>query len=448
MNSDFNFSRRRFFEASALAGIGLGLGLNGTHAAGANNSGKPAILGGTKSQTGSFPGWPIFDESEEKAMVRALRSGKWGRLIGTNVSEFEKAFARISQAKFCVATSCGTTALLTTLGALGIGPGDEVILPPYTFIATYNAIVFHYALPVFVDTNPESFQIDAKKIPSAITAQTKAILPVHIGGSAADMEMILEGAKEIPVIEDACQAHLAEWRGRVVGNGGLAGCFSFQASKNLTSGEGGAIISNNEEFANRCYNFHNHGHGRAVGGTNISGGRGANFRMTEFQGALLLAQLNRLEQQAKIRDANAAYLAEMLSEIPGIETARRHEGCTRSSNHLFMFRYRKEHFANLPRAKFNQALSREGVPCSSGYAPLNTDKYVKALAENPHYLKIYGAETMSKWQERNRCPVNDQLCAEAVWFTQTTLLGTRLQMEQIAKAIRKIQKSAGDIVRA
>jgi dTDP-4-amino-4,6-dideoxygalactose transaminase len=180
----------------------------------------------------------------------------------------------------------------------------------------------------------------------------------------------------------------------------------------------------------------------------MSGERGANFRMTEFQGALLFTQMNRLEQQAKTRDANAAYLTQLLSEIPGIEPARRHEGCTRSSHHLFMFRYRKEQFANLSRGKFMQALSREGVPCSGGYAPLNTDKYVEALATNPHYLKIYGAETMSRWQERNRCPVNEQLCAEAVWFTQTTLLGTRFQMEQIAEAIRKIQKSAGDIAKA
>lgn len=433
-----------------MAGIGAGLVASNTaKAENKTTVGKPAILGGTKTRTTAFPGWPQFDARDDQALLQALHSGKWGRLIGQNVVSFEKAFADVAKAKHCVATSSGTTALLTMLGALGIGPGDEVILPPYTFIATYNAIVFHYALPMFVDTDPESFQIDARKIGAAVNGQTKAILPVHIGGSTPDMDAILAtaNARKIPLIEDACQAHLAEWRGRVVGNAGLAGCFSFQASKNLTAGEGGAIITNDEEFAHRCYNFHNHGHGQMVAGQNMSGERGANFRMTEFQGGLLLAQLTRLADQAKTRDENASCLTKLLSEIPGIRLARSPDGCTRSSHHLFMFRYEKEQFADLPRAKFMKALIAEGVPCSSGYLPLNTDSYVKGLANNPHYQKIYGKETMAKWQERNQCPVNDKLCAEAVWFTQTTLLGSRTDMEQIAEAIRKIQAHAGDVAK-
>lgn len=447
----YNWTRRRFIGTSALIGTGLSFAPGKTFAAEEKiSSNKPAILGGEKAHAGAFPGWPKFDEREEQALLQALRSGKWGRLIGSKVNDFERAFADLTKAKHCVTTSCGTTALLTTLGALGIGPGDEVILPPYTFIATYNAVVFHYALPVFVDTDPETFQIDAGKVAAAITTQTKAILPVHIGGSAADMDKILSaaGPKKISVIEDACQAHLAEWRGRAVGNAGLAGCYSFQASKNMTAGEGGAIVTNDTEFANRCYNFHNHGHGRDVAGQNVSGERGANFRLTEFQGSLLLAQLTRLEELARTREQNAAYLTKLLQEIPGIQPARLHEGCTRSSHHLYMFRYQKEHFANLDRAKFIKALAREGINCSGGYTPLNTDPYVKALANNPHYQKIYGRKTMAKWQERNQCPVNDKLCAEAAWFTQTTLLGSRIEMEQIADAIRKIQAHAGEIGKA
>ena len=336
------------------------------------------------------------------------------------------------------------------MGASGIGPGDEVILPPYTFVATYNAIVLHYALPIFVDTDPETFQIDARKVSGEMTSATRAILPVHIGGTAADMDTILAAAKpkNIPVIEDACQAHLAEWRGKPVGNSGLAGCYSFQASKNATAGEGGAIITNDDEFANRCYNFHNHAHGRAVGGQNFSGECGANFRLSEFQGSILLAQLTRLGELARTREENAAYLTKLLQEVPGIEPARHHDGCTRSSHHLYMFRYRKEQFANLDRAKFVKALAAEGVNCATGYTPLNTDPYVKALAKNPHYQKIYGANTMAKWQERVQCPVNDKLCAEAAWFTQTTLLGSRIEMEQIAEAMRKIQSHAAEIARA
>ena len=431
-------------------GAGVTLALNKVLAApeGAS-SGKPALLGGTKSQTGTFPTWPIFDEHDEQAIAAALKSGRWGRLIGTKVVEFEKTFANLMGAKHCVATSCGTTALATSLGALGIGPGDEVILPPYTFIATYNVIVLHYALPIFVDTDPETFQIDARKLELRLNSNTKAIVPVHIGGSAPDMDTIMAAAAKakVPVIEDACQAHMAEWRGRKVGNAGLAGCYSFQASKNATSGEGGAIITNDDEFASRCYNFHNHGRGRPVGGQNFTGQRGANFRMTEFQGSLLLVQLSRLQDLARTRDENASYLRSLLKDIPGLVPAKMQDGCTRSSHHLFMMRYQKEHFAGLSRNQFIKALVAEGVPCSSGYTPLNTEDYVKALATNSHYLKVYGRDTMAKWQEQNSCPVNDKLCAEAVWFTQTTMLGSRSQMEQIAEAIRKIQKFSGELAK-
>ena len=435
-------SRRRFIGSAAVAGAGLSLGLkNAFGAKGKTVANQPAILGGPKVRSGAFPGWPIWDAREEEALVQVLRSGKWGRGSGQRVAQFEKAFEKLAGAKHCVATSSGTTALMTSLGALGIGPGDEVILPPYTFVATYNVIVFHYALPVFVDTDPETFQMDARKISAAITAQTKAVLPVHLGGSAADMDAILNAtnAGKIPVVEDACQAHLGEWRGRVVGNAGLAGCFSFQASKNLTAGEGGMIVTNDDAFAERCFNFQMQGHGH--------GDRAANFRMSEFHGGLLLAQLTRLEEQARTRDANAAYLTKLLNEIPGIKPARRHDGCTRSAWHLFMFRYQKEHFANLARAKFLEALAKEGIPCSAGYSSLNTDSYVTALAHNPHYQNVYGKNTMAKWVERNRCPVNDQLCHEAAWFTQSMLLGSKSDMEQIAEAMQKIQTHAGDIAK-
>ena len=441
-------TRRHFVGTSALAGAALGLNFT-SNASAQNAAAKPAILGGTKLHQGSFPSWPIFDEHEEQALAAVVKSAKWGRLIGSKVAQFEEAYQKLTGAKHCVATSAGTTALLTSLGALGIGPGDEVILPPYTFIATYNAIVFHYALPVFADVDINSFQVDAAKIAQVTTEQTKAILPAHIGGATGDMDAIVAAGNKnkIPVIEDACQAHLAEWRGRFVGQSGLAGCFSFQASKNLTAGEGGMIITNDDDFAARCYNFHNHGHGRPVGGKNFSGERGANFRMTEFQGSLLLAQLMRLEAQAKTRDQNAALLDRLLSEIPGIQPARPPQGCTRRSHHLYMFRYNPEAFAGLSRAKFSAAMAKEGFSCSTGYISLLADPYVQGLAQNPHYQKIYGKETMAKWVERNRCPVTEKLSSEALWFTQTTLLGTQEEMEQIAEAIRRIQKNAGEIAK-
>lgn len=433
-------TRRDFLgTATAMAGAGLSLGLGKTFAA------APAKGPAGRSK---IPNWPVFDEREDKALLEVLHSGIWGRSgRGQKVVAFEKAYAELTNTKYCVATASGTGSLLTALGAYGVGPGDEVILPVYTFVATFNAVTASYALPVFADTNLESFQVDAGKMAAAITPNTRLLLPVHIGGSPADMDAIgsLSKARNVPIIEDACQAWVAQWRGKGVGNTGLAGCFSFQASKNLTAGEGGAIVTNDGEFADKCFNFHNQGGGRP---RTSGGGRGANFRLTEFQGGLLLAQMTRLEAQSKIRDQNAAYLTSLLGEIPGIKPARLHDGCTRSAYHLYMFRYQKERFGNLPRAKFMEALGKEGISASGGYTPLNAAAHVRALAANPYYQKIYGRATMAKWEERNQCPVNDQLCSEGVWFTQPTLLTDRVEMERIAEAIRKIQKRAPDIARS
>jgi perosamine synthetase len=228
--------------------------------AGAPNT--PALLGGTPVRRTPFPSWPVANSQEEDALVRVIRSGRWNR--GDNVSAFESAYASLTGAKHCLATANGTSALITSLAALGIGPGDEVIVPPYTFIATINAVLLMRALPVFVDTDVDTFQIDARKVERAITGNTKLILPVHLGGSVADIETILDVGQRrgVTVVEDACQAHLAEWRGRKVGTYGKTGCFSFQASKNLNSGEGGAILTDDDELVETCYRFHNNSRGR------------------------------------------------------------------------------------------------------------------------------------------------------------------------------------------
>lgn len=449
MNSKMN--RRSFISSTTVAGAGIALNFP-TIARAAAEGAKPAMLGGPKAHPGGFPGWPVFDRTEEQALAGTLRGGNWFRGIGRAVTTFEDQYARLTGAKHCLATSSGTASLSTALGALDIGPGDEVIIPPYTFVATYNAVVLNYALPIFVDTDIESFQIDASKIAAATTKETKAIMPVHLGGSPADLDKILEvaNARKIPVIEDACQAHLAEWRGRSVGTWGLAGCFSFQASKNLTSGEGGAVLTNDPEFANICYNFHYQGRGRPLTGANFaySGTRGSNMRLSEFQGSLLTAQMTRVTAQTNRRTENAKYLTQLLNEIPGVTPAKLYNGVTRSAYHLYMFRYNPAEFGGLDRAKFLAALSQEGVPCSGGYGVLNKDAYVSALAKSKHFLKLYGEQRMKQWLEQNRnCPQNEKLCGEAVWFTQNMLLGPREDMDQIADAMRKIQKHAGELAK-
>jgi len=447
-------SRRSFMAVTPVAGVVAArrtadpgsVGPSGPTVVAAGGD-APALLGGRPLRTASFPSWPVADHREEKALLDVLHSGKWFRGSGAQtVHRFEEAWAELTGARHCVATANGTSALFASLAGLDIGPGDEVILPPYTFVATLNVILLHHALPVFVDSDIETFQMDAGRIEDAVTDRTAALLPVHLGGNACDLDAILDISRrrDIPVLEDACQAHLGEWRDRKLGTLGAAGCFSFQASKNLNSGEGGAILTSDDALAERLYAFHNNSRPRRGGSRGFSYGdtRGANLRLTEFQAGLLLAQMTRLEEQSRTRDGNAAYLTAQLEEIPGIRPARRYEGCTRNGYHLYMLRYQPEEFDGLPRARFLEALQAEGVPCSGGYSPLNKEPFLEATLDSRGYRRIYPPEVLAGWKERTRCPENDRLCEEAIWFGQTMLLGPRGDMDDIAGAIRKVRSAA------
>jgi dTDP-4-amino-4,6-dideoxygalactose transaminase len=437
-------TRRKFVAAASAGAVAFGGGF-------ARAADKPAVLGGKPVRTAPFPSWPMMDARDEEAVMGVLRSGRWYRGGGQKADEFERLYAKMTGAKCCLATANGTSSLIISLVALDIGPGDEVIVPPFTFVATINAVLMVGALPVFVDTDLETFLIDAHKIEAAINERTKALLPVHIGGSAADLDAILAiGRKRnLPVIEDACQAHMGEWRGRKLGSLGTTGCFSFQVTKNLSSGEGGAILTNDEDLLEKCYAFHNNSHGRKAAGRGFNyWSRGANLRMTEFQAALLMAQMARIEAQTRTRDANAQYLTSLLKQIPGIQPAAMYEGCTMNAHHLYMSRYRQEQFAGLPRANFLRALSREGVPCGRGYDPLNKEPFLTSTLQSRGYQAAFGKERLARWEKENNCPVNDTLCTEAFWFTQPMLLGPRSDMDQIAEAIRKIQANAAEIAHA
>jgi perosamine synthetase len=448
-----NLDRRTFMTTLATAAA-VGAARN-ARAAGtppritSGASSTPALLGGEPVRRTPFPSWPVADEREEQALTSVVRSRKWGRGGGTQVDRFEAQYAALTGAKHCLATANGTSALFTALCALDIGPGDEVIVPPYTFVATINVVLLRHALPVFVDTDPDTFQIDARKIAAAITPRTRLIVPVHLGGAAADLDTTLAAAKtrDVPVLEDACQAHLAEWKGRKVGTFGRAGCFSFQASKNLNGGEGGALLTDDANFLETCYTFHNNSRSRKNTGSPTFAYRGVghNLRLTEFQAAILLAQMSRLDTQAATRDSNGAYLTSILKEIPGITPAKMYEGCTRNAYHLYMLRYDKSQFAGLSKPAFLKALQAEGIPASGGYAPLNKEPFLKEALASRGYQRIYDAKTLADWDERTACPANERLCGEAVWFTQNMLLGPRGDMDQIAEAIRKIQANASKL---
>lgn len=445
------YMKRRTFAGSVTAAMAAGTAADAAPAgaAAAAGSGKLALHGGAPVHTAKWPSWPRFNQLEENALLDVLRSGHWGRGNGGTVSRFEAEYGRLLGAPHVVATANGTSALIASLGAMGIGPGDEVIVPPYTFVATVNAVLMHRALPVFADSDLETFQIDPAKIEGQITPRTRAIVPVHMAGGAANLDAILALGKRrnIPVLEDACQAHLGEWRGRKVGTLGAAGCFSFQASKNLNSGEGGAVCTNDAALAENVYTYHTNGRSRQAGGDFSYRQTGANLRLTEFQAALLLAQMTRLEEQSKLRESNAAYLSKMLNEIPGVKPVKNYEGCTRSAWHLYMFRVENEAFAGVGKDLLLKALQAEGVPVSGGYKPLNKEPFLANEFRSKYWAALHGEREMRTWAERNECRVNDRLCGQAMWLTQTMLLGTREDMEHVAGALRKVQARAADLKR-
>lgn len=420
--------------------------------AGVSDVRKPAVLGGSPVRTKGWPAWPIWNkETDEKLVVDDLRSGIWSR--ASLVTQFEQEWAAFVGTKRCLSVVNGTNALITALLQLGIGGGDEVIVPPYTFIATVAAVLATGAMPVFVDTDVSSWQIDAGKIEEKITSKTRAIIPVHILGLPADMVRIMAIAKKhhLVVIEDACQAHGAEIGHQRVGSFGDAGCFSFQNSKNLAIGEGGAINSDNEKFMDKCYSYHNYGnpYGSVVGqvnaGTLIAGTK---LRLTEYQAAIGLGQLKRLAGETDTRNANAAYLREKIARIPGVIPYTLYDNVTKAAFHLFPFRYDKEGFKGLSRAAFLKALNAEGIPCSEGYAPLNKMPYLQDAFGSKNYKKMYTAAELDihAFNDRNHCPLNDRLCnEEAVWFYQSMLLGSKADMDDIVNAIEKIHANAGKL---
>ena len=405
---------------------------------------KLAINGGPKVHSDSWPEWPMWDQSAEKNIVDMLRSGRWWRGRGEHITDFEKKYAELMGTKRCLATASGSTALMTSMKALGVDAGDEVIVSPFTFIASYNVIFMIKALPVFADTDPETFLIDPSTIESRITERTAAIIPVHIYGLPCDMDKINAVAKKhnLKVIEDACQAWLTEYRGKKTGTFGDAGCFSFHNSKNLPAGEGGAIISDNEEFMDRCNSIHNCG--RPYGSIKRTSSypiAGTNFRMQQFQALILMSQMNRIIKDADIRLENAMYLDAKLKEIPGIIPYKLADGATRSAYHLYPFRFISEEFDNIPKERFIQALNAEGVPCSSGYGPQNKDGLIEDQLTSKGYKRLFSESRLRQWREENVLPGNDKLCNEAVIFYQSMMLGSHSDIEDIVKAITKIYEN-------
>jgi len=399
-----------------------------------------ALLGGPPVRTRPFPPWPQFGRPEEQLLLTALRSGHWGRTTGGLNEEFERRFAAYQQAAYAVTCVNGTVALELALRAAGIGPGDEVILPSYTFIATASAALHLGAVPIFADINPDTYTLDPESAAAVISPRTRAIIPVHLAGGPAEMDALttLAANHGLAMIEDAAQAHGAEWRGRRVGAIGDLGTFSFQSTKALTAGEGGAILTNNQPRAETVWSLQNVG--RVPGGEWYEHHRlGWNLRMTEFQAAILLAQLDRLDGQIALRGENAAHLDTLLGAVEGIESLTYPAQVTRHSRYLYIFKYQPAAFGGLPKPRFIQALVAEGIPAMPGYPPLHTMPAIVQALEARKIPVHAGSGGVLR--------VTDRAWAdEGVWLPQNVLLGSRKDLADVERAVAKIARHHRDLL--
>jgi len=345
------------------------------------------------------------------------------------------------EAKGCVSTGSGTQALNTCVEALGIGPGDEVITSPYTDPGTLSSIISSHVLPVMADLDPESYMIDPADAERKITENTKAIMPVQMGGQPADMDRIMVIARKhnLKIIEDSCQAHLAEYKGKKVGTIGDLGCFSFQASKTISCGEGGAIVGNDEALLDTCYTVMNHGTNRK--GRTVR--PGPKYRMNEFEAAILLSQMEGAKSRFDIRNRNARHLNSRLKDFPGVVPQKLYEGTDSGSFYLYMMSYKKEHFNNASRSKFLKAMAAEGIGLDTYLANgLHKEPWADHLVTLRSYQKMYSPARLQKFREELNLPVCDKTCGEMVMiWASGPLLGTIQDMDDIVNAIMKVYEN-------
>jgi dTDP-4-amino-4,6-dideoxygalactose transaminase len=435
---------------AALAGAAA-IGSRPLYADIVKKSDKLALLGGAAVRTQPFSTtWPIFDENEEKALLKALRSRNWCCLRGNVVYDFEKVFAEAMGVPYCVLSNGGTTALSASLNVLGVGAGDEVITTPHTFIATINVICNCYALPVFVDIDPDTGSINADLIEDAITEHTKAILPVHLAGFPVDIGKIkaIADKHKIPVVEDACQSVFAEVNGKKVGTFGATGCISFQEWKSLVSGEGGAILGSDQEVMRRCAAFVNNGRDPKMTKKGYPF-PGSNHRMTEFQAAILTEQFNRFKKQDEIRQKNGQYIEKKLTEIPGLKRSKRYSENTRITFVQFELDYDKSRFDNVPASRFAEALRAEGIPVSGGKRRYENGCHKEGMLQehiNSRGFKTAFSEArLKKYVESLKLPVMDGSTGSDKEMlsmdSKIIFLATAKDIDGIVEAFTKVAKN-------
>ncbi len=399
--------------------------------------GKLALNGGDRLRARPYPEWPQFDERELRAVEEVVRSRTWfagmrGGEPGTRVAELERRFAAYHGAAYGIANANGSVAIEIALRAAGIGPGDEVIVPALTFIATVGAVLQVGALPVMVDVEEKTYCIGPTQVAAALAPRTRAVIVVHYAGHCADMDavLVLAGRRDLVVIEDAAHAHGAVWRGRKAGSMGHLGTFSFQQSKTMTAGEGGMITTSDAALAEACIQYRSCG--RKEGESwYVHYVTPLNYRMVEFEAAVLLAQLERFPEQLAARQQSAAYLNGRLAETPGVRPVPPDSRNQAHGYYWFLFRYDADQFGGAPRDTFVKALEAEGIPCHIGYP--------WPLSRNPVFRNDPRIRDL-------RFPVAEKLCADTVVIPHQVLLGTRADLEDIIAAIEKIRQNARELL--
>ena len=420
-----------------------------------------ALFGGDPIRRTPWPAWPVYGEAARRAVDAYLGGGREARQGTDPRFEFERQFAAYHDAAYAVSVSSGTSALEIGLRALALPRGSEVLVTPYTMILSATAILNVGLVPIFVDIEPDTYNIDPTLIEHEITDRTAAIMPVHFGGLACDMARILAIAKRhrLKVIEDCAHAHGSRWEGHGLGSIGDVGCFSFGEGKNLPIGEGGMIVTNDPVVFDRA-------NGDSIATIPMVQARrrafgipaaddeadewyrypSTNRRMSRLHATIGLAQFARLEEQTQRRADNAVYVTGLLEDICGLIPRREQGPGSRNANHLFVCRYDPDAFEGLPRELFMRALNAEGIPGDHGYRrPMNrADLFLHPERELQRVWPR--GDRVDVDYAAQRCPVAERTCdIDGVWIPGHVMLDTREGMEQIATAVEKIRANVDEL---
>jgi L-glutamine:2-deoxy-scyllo-inosose/3-amino-2,3-dideoxy-scyllo-inosose aminotransferase len=412
-----------------------------------------AILGGPKTRTEPYPKWPVWDQRDIDAVTEVIKSGRWGGFPypGPKTAELARKFSEMQGGGYAVPMANGTVTMEVACRAAGIGWGDEVIVPAYTFQATAAAPMAAGAIPVIVDVDPNTYCIDPKAIEKTISTRTKAIIPVHLGHQMADMDVIMALAEKhnLIVIEDCAHAHGAKWNGQGAGTIGHFGSFSMQSSKILTTGEGGILLCRTSELAAKAASIIDCGRPHALGGgpedESMDYQVGGNYRLSEIAAALALVGIGRFPAQAKQREEMAAYMDESLSEIQGVRVLKRDARHTTRSFYRYMFAIDPEEFG-VEHDVLCAALDAEGVGCWVGYEAMHNYTLFQPqrskLAVPSAFPEYFNFGEMNLPEATRACE------HEAVWLDEAVFRTGPEGVDDAVAAIKKIQENAEELAEA